>query len=84
MKLHEFIQGVGHQKLAKLMNCTEVTIKNWRDYDFSPSPLDALKLIKLSHDALTWGSIYEPYCEAQLKKRGIKLDKVNVQLEFNF
>lgn len=84
MKLHEFIISVGHKKLSEILNLTDVTIKNWRDYDNPPSPLDALKLIKLSHGALTWEAIYEPYCEKQLKKKGIKIEKVNVQLDFNF
>lgn len=84
MKLHEFINSIGHKKLSELLDVTTVTTKNWSDYDNAPTPLDALKLIKLSHSALTFESIYQPYCEHQLKRKGIKIDNVNVQLDFGF
>lgn len=84
MKLHEFVNNIGHKKLGELLDVTPVTIKNWSDYDNAPTPLDALKLIKLSHGALNFETIYQPYCEKQLKNRGIKIDKVGLQMDFGF
>jgi hypothetical protein len=84
MKLHEFINNIGHKTLSELLDVTTVTTKNWSDYDNAPTPLDALKLIKLSHGALTFETIYHPYCEKKLKDKGIKIDRVGIQPDFGF
>lgn len=84
MKLHEFIDSVGQRPLAKKLNVTNVTISNWYRYSHAVPPIDAFKLIELSHGALSWASIYDPFVDSFLKKHNIKREKIGVQLNFPF
>lgn len=84
MQLHQFINSVGQVKLAEMLGVTKATLSNWQLYKNPPPPLDAFKLITLSHGALTWENIYDPYIDAQLRERKIDRKKVGPQLSFNF
>lgn len=84
MKLHEYIDSVGQRPLSEMLKVTNMTISNWYRYSHAVPPLDAFKLIEISHGALTWASIYDPFVESYFKKHGIKREKIGVQLTFPF
>jgi len=80
MTLSEFINQVGASKLAKMLNTTESNVYTWGRLESTPRPNTAYELIHLSHGALSWASIYEPYVKKHYKKKKIKIDGP-VQLE---
>lgn len=84
MTLQEFIDSVGQTVIAEKLKISTQAVSAWRTYKVAPPPLEAFKLIELSHRALSWESIYEPFIEAYLKKHKIKREKVGVQLTFPF
>jgi hypothetical protein len=84
LKLHEYIDSVGQVQLAELMNCTKMTISNWYRYSHPVPPLDAFKLIQISHGALSWASVYDPFVDSYLKAHKIDRNKIGVQLTFPF
>lgn len=84
MTLQEFIDSVGQPTIAEKLNISTTTVSTWRTYRIAPPPLVAFKLIELSHGALSWASIYDPFIDSYLKKKKIKRDDVGVQLKFPF
>lgn len=84
MQLQEFIDSVGQPQLAEMMKVTTATISGWRTYKIAPPPLEAFKLIEISHGALTWENIYDPFIDSYLKRNNIKREKIGVQLSFPF
>lgn len=80
MTLSEFIEQVGASKLARALNTTESNIYTWKRLDSAPRPQTAFELIHLSHGALTWQTIYEPFVLKHYKKRKIKIEGVQIEL----
>jgi hypothetical protein len=84
MTLQEFIDSVGQPTIAEKLKITTQAVSAWRTYRVAPPPLEAFKLIELSHGALSWEKIYDPFIEAYLKRNGIKRESIGVQLKFPF
>ncbi len=84
MTLQEFIDSVGQPTIADKLKITTQAVSAWRTYKVAPPPLEAFKLIELSHGALTWEKIYDPFIDAYFKRHNIKREKVGVQLSFPF
>lgn len=84
MTLQEFIDSVGQPTIAEKLKITTQAVSAWRTYKTPVPPLEAFKLIHLSHGALSWEKIYDPFIEAYFKRNNIKRDKVGVQLSFPF
>jgi hypothetical protein len=80
--LNEFIDQVGASKLSRMLGTTEASVNTWRRLKSAPRPLVAYELIALSHGALDWGAIYEPFVRKHYKKRKIKTES-GTQLEFS-
>ena len=58
--LSEYIQQVGHKKVAKMVGASASTVQAWRYHNRVPRVIQAKKLIDSSHGFLTWESIYGP------------------------
>lgn len=84
MQLQEFIDSIGQPQIAEMMKVTTQTVSNWRTYKVAPPPLEAFKLIEISHGALSWASIYDPFIDSYFKANNIKREKIGVQLSFPF
>ena len=82
MTLAEFIEQVGASRIAKMVKTSESNVYTWKRLVTTPRPTTAYELICLSHGALTWQSIYEPYVLKHYTKKKIKVDG-KVQLELN-
>ncbi len=84
MTLQEFIDSVGQPTLAEKLNISSTTVSTWRTYKVAPPPIEAFKLIQLSHGALSWASIYDPFIDNFLKRKNLKRESIGVQLKFPF
>lgn len=84
MTLQQFIDQLGTEKIAKLLRVTTSNVHSWRNLHSTPRPERAWQLIRLSHNALTWGGIYEPYVMKELKGKTLKVESDSGQLELKF
>lgn len=73
MDLNKFIDQIGHSRLAETLKVTSTTITSWKNLENAPRPASAFQMICLSHGALTWQSIYEPFVKKQLKGKILRL-----------
>lgn len=85
MEFGTFIDQIGIDRLAKTLKVTTQTVSSWRKLDNTPRPTSAFEMICLSHGALTWQSIYEPFVKKTLKGQVLKLTGADgIQMEFKF
>lgn len=73
MQLDTFIDQIGVDRLSETLAVTSQTVIGWKRLENSPRPQSAFEMICLSHGALTWQDIYEPFVRKTLKGKTLKL-----------
>lgn len=66
VKLHDFIEGIGANKVAAHIGVDPATVSYWKTYRSAPRPEHAHKLIEFARGTLSWESIYKPFVDAKL------------------
>lgn len=85
MDFGTFIDQIGIERLAETLEVTTQTVSVWRKMENTPRPQTAFEMICLSHGALTWQDIYEPFVKRALKGKILKLKGADgTQMEMKF
>lgn len=61
MKLTDYINEMGIDRVSKIAGVSRQTVYNWLNLENVPKPETAFLLILESKELLNWEEIYEPY-----------------------
>lgn len=77
--IEDFIKRAGVERIALSLGVDDTTVYKWKNWQTTPEPHNARKLILLSYNELSWEGIYTPYFKRHTKKWGDER-----QLKFSF